>query len=71
MPGYLNATLTLPKTAATGKSSTNLIAEVISRIFSIDAVHGRGLVVEASIFRRQVQSRKCVWCDLRWDEVTR
>jgi hypothetical protein len=33
---------------------------VISRIFSIVAVHGLGLVVEASVFRRQVQSRVCL-----------
>jgi hypothetical protein len=54
--------VTLPKTAATGKSSTNLIAESSAAFFSIDAAPRLGLAFEASVFRRQMQSRK--WLEI-------
>jgi hypothetical protein len=45
--------VTLPKTAATGKSSANMIAGSSAAIFPIDAGHGLDLAFEASDFRHK------------------
>ncbi|HEX3497232.1 MAG TPA: hypothetical protein VHT02_08705 [Methylocella sp.] len=42
--------MTLPKTAATGKTSANMIAGSSAAIFPIDAGHGLDLAFEASDF---------------------
>jgi hypothetical protein len=43
----------MPKTAATGKSSANMIAGSSAPIFPIDAGHGLDIVFEASDFRHK------------------
>jgi hypothetical protein len=45
--------VTLPKTAATGKSSANTEAGSSAAIFPIDAGHGLDLTLEASDFRHK------------------
>jgi hypothetical protein len=62
MPGYLNANPDFAQNGGNRQALCQLDSGVISRIFSIDAVHGLGLVVEASVFRWQVQSRK--WLEI-------
>jgi hypothetical protein len=61
MPGYLNAN---PDFAQNGGNRQVLyqLDRESSADFSIDGVHGLGLVVEASVFRWQVQSRK--WLEI-------